>query len=114
MKNLELNLRMLWNQFKSINLSEFFAETSTIGESPIIVDCVIDNIDCKNLWDIRETYLGRCLALDPERVNKIRMVNQKTDRLECGLKYIFRFVLYFVSLFLVIHLTIKSGIFDCR
>lgn len=54
-----------WAELNKINLTEFMYKTNPLF---FIWKCELNDINCKFLWKLRSTYLGRCLELDPARV----------------------------------------------
>ena len=54
-----------WAELNKINISEFVQVTAP---TYIINSCTLNEMSCKRFWKLRQTFLGRCLELNPANV----------------------------------------------
>jgi uncharacterized protein YegL len=72
-----------WRQFNQIDMKTFINETATDVN---LIECMIDNINCTDLWTQEDTYLGTCLQLDIRTVKKEKKNRDDLKKLINGSK----------------------------
>ena len=87
--------KIYWGKFSDLNLTDFMDKTRPLY---MVWSCTINHIDCRRSWSVTQTYLGKCLQLDPYDAVR-RQMKDKHELLQVRAIYYISVTLFWLKHF---------------